>query len=238
MTCSMPENDSYDAHARTCDPSDLWGQVKRTINGKPLPDAQIELILASVTDALALSPRDVLLDLCCGNGALSTHWFAGCADGVGVDASPYLIEVARRHFAPDTPERFVLAEALDYLRSTVRRRDFTKAVCYGSLQYFSVQRAHDVLTALRTHCPALTRVVIGNVPDRDRAAAFFRAQMPESSELDSPLSPIGMWHTRQGFAAMARRSGWECETRIMPASFHAAHYRFDAILTPSNGGIR
>lgn len=238
MTRAAPENDSYDAHARACAPDDLWGQVKRTVGGKPLPEAQIALILENVAATLALSADDVLLDLCCGNGALSHHWFAACADGVGVDASPYLIDVARSRFAADAPERFVVAEALDYLQSTGRRTDFTKAVCYGSLQYFSAERAAAVLAALRAHCPALERVLIGNLPDRDRAAAFFGENTPAAAELDSPLSAIGVWHTRQGFTELARRSGWHCHTRLMPTGFHAAHYRFDAILTPLKGDAR
>lgn len=238
MTRAAPENDSYDAHARACDPDDLWGQVKRTVGGKPLPAAQIALILDNVAAALALSADDVLLDLCCGNGALSHQWFAACADGVGVDASPYLIEIARRRFAANAPARFVAAEALDYLQSAERCADFTKAVCYGSLQYFSPERAEAVLATLRSQCPALVRVMIGNIPDRDRAAAFFGERTPDAGELDSPLGAIGVWHTRKGFAELAQRSGWQCLTQLMPAGFHAAHYRFDAILTPLEGDAR
>lgn len=233
-----PENASYDAHARTCEPDDLWAQVKRTVNGKPLPEAQITLILENVTTALGLVSEDILLDLCCGNGALTHHWFAACADGVGVDASPYLIEVARRRFAADAPERFVLAEALDYLESSDQRADFTKAVCYGSLQYFSPERAEALLKALRARCPALARVLIGNIPDRNRAVAFYGERMPPPAELDSPLTAVGVWHTQQSFAELARRSGWQCRTRLMPAGFHASHYRFDAILTPLQGDTR
>ncbi|AMO35709.1 class I SAM-dependent methyltransferase [Thauera humireducens] len=232
MKPSTPENDSYDAHARTCDPNDLWGQVKRTVQGTPLPEEQIQLILSNTSAALALSESDVLLDLCCGNGALSTHWFAACADGVGVDASPYLIEVARSRFAPDRPERFLLSEVLDYLQSADLRSDFTKAVCYGSLQYLSPERAGAVLALLRTKCPRISRIVIGNIPDRDRATEFFGRDMPGTPELDTPRSAIGVWHTQQGFIALAQRSGWHCQTRLMPADFYAAHYRFDAILTP------
>lgn len=231
MTQFVPENDSYDAHARSCAPDDLWGQVKRTVHGKPLPAAQIDMILENVQAMLELNASDVLLDLCCGNGALTHHWFAACANGIGVDASPCLIDIARSRFGEGEPDRFVLAEAVSYLESPQCRSDFTKAVCYGSLQYFSAGRAAELLTALRRLCPTLRRVVIGNIPDRDRAAAFFGAKLPDTEELDSPLTPTGVWHSAQGFTELARRSGWRCRTQSMPADFHAAHYRFDAILT-------
>ncbi|WP_449192828.1 class I SAM-dependent methyltransferase [Thauera sp.] len=237
MKRSRPENDSYDAHARSCAPDDLWGQVKRTLGGAPLESDQIQLILDCTAAALELSEDDVLLDLCCGNGALSTHWFARCTDGVGVDASPYLIEIARSRFAADSQERFQLSEVLDYVLSSTLRSDFTKAVCYGSLQYLSPERAGAVLSALRSNCPRLSRVFIGNIPDRDRAAAFFGANMPSPDTLDTPRSAIGVWHTQRDFIALARNSGWDCRTRVMPPEFYAAHYRFDAILTPQAGDV-
>ena len=37
----------YKEHPKTCDPEDFWGQVKRTVNGKPIPQAQIDMIVES-----------------------------------------------------------------------------------------------------------------------------------------------------------------------------------------------
>lgn len=228
----MPENNSYDAHARTCDADDLWGQVKRTVNGRPLPDAQIAMIVDTVATLLDLQPCDRLLDLCCGNGALSHHWFGKCTAGLGVDASPHLIEIANARFATRETDRFVVSEALSHLQKNPRSSNFTKAVCYGSLQYFSPKRAAELLCALRTGCTDISRVVIGNIPDRDRAPLFFTAERMDEAVLDSPLEPVGVWYSTHEFAEMAKRCGWNCTISVMPEGFHAAHYRFDALLSP------
>lgn len=232
MNEPRPENGSYEAHALTCDADDLWGQVKRTVNGRPLPDAQIAMIVDTVSTLLDLQPCDRLLDLCCGNGALSHHWFGQCAAGLGIDASPRLIEIASARFATRESDRFVVAEALAYLRRDSRPSNFTKAVCYGSLQYFSRERAAELLCALRTGFADIGRVVIGNIPDRERAPLFFAADRVDEAVLDSPLEPIGVWYSMREFSTMARQCGWNCATSLMPEGFHAAHYRFDALLSP------
>lgn len=232
MNRARPENESYDAHARQCDRDDIWRQVKRTVNGRALPQEQISLIVETVTEMLALSPSDILLDICCGNGALTHHWFARCTGGVGIDASPYLIEVANERFASGKTYRYMATEALSYIRASTGRSDFTKAVCYGSLQYFSRERASDLLAAVRGRYPHLECMVVGNIPDRDRARHFFSEGIPDASALDSPHSQIGVWYSAAGFGSIAWNSGWNCRIHRMPAGFHAAHYRFDAILTP------
>lgn len=232
MNIPRPENESYDSHARRCDRNDIWTQVKRTVNGRPLPQEQISLIIETVAEMLELSPSDVLLDICCGNGALTHHWFARCAGGVGIDASPYLIEVANERFASGTTDRYIATEALSHIRASTGRSDFTKAVCYGSLQYFSRERAGELLAAINGRYPRLERLVVGNIPDLDRAAHFFSEGIPDASTLASPRSQIGVWYSEAEFGDLAWNAGWHCRVRRMPECFHAAHYRFDAILTP------
>ena len=71
-----PKSDYFHKeYPKTLDPDDLWGQVRRTVNGKPVSDAQIALIVAAIRDGLQFSKEDVVLDLACGNGALSSYFF-------------------------------------------------------------------------------------------------------------------------------------------------------------------
>ncbi len=64
-------------------------QVGRTIDGQPITEQQIELDVAAVRTALELNPRDCLLDLCCGNGAITHRLAASCGFTFGVDFSKY-----------------------------------------------------------------------------------------------------------------------------------------------------
>jgi cyclopropane fatty-acyl-phospholipid synthase-like methyltransferase len=90
---------NHDAHARSVATNAYWKQIRRTVNGEPVSEAQILLIVDAITHALSLKTEDLVLDLACGNGALASYLFDKCAGLVGVDNSPYLVEVAQRDFA-------------------------------------------------------------------------------------------------------------------------------------------
>src|ERR1700730_11993251 len=61
----------HDTHARSVAADAYWKQIRRTVNGEPVDEAQIGLIVNAITDALSLRRDDLVLDLACGNGALS-----------------------------------------------------------------------------------------------------------------------------------------------------------------------
>ncbi len=73
----------YDTHAGTRPRDDFWGQVRRTVHGRHATEAQVGMIVGAAADLLALEVGDRLLDLGCGNGALSRPLFDRCAGGVG-----------------------------------------------------------------------------------------------------------------------------------------------------------
>lgn len=234
MTEARKKHTYYFAdHAKDCDPKDYWGQVKRTINGKPIPKEQIILIVAAIIDGLKLEADDTFLDLCCGNGALTTYVFAKCNGGLGVDFSEYLIGIARDNFVKRPEEAFVNSDVVKFVRTCPYPERFTKALCYGSLQYLSQADASDLLSLLRQRFTRLQRVFIGNMPDKGRINMFFGDRQLPPGEEDSPSTAIGIWRTPEEFSTMAKQAGWQCTVSRMPENYYARHYRFDAILVPA-----
>jgi SAM-dependent methyltransferase len=226
----------YDAWARTVAGDDLWAQVRRTVRGKPVPERQIELIASTILARLDLRPSDTVLDLACGNGALSARLFASCGAYLGSDKSAYLIGIARSRFESPPRRRFAVLGAAEHVRSEPEPERFTKVLCYGSFAYFSQADAATVLRGLRHRFPAVRRVFIGNLPDRSRAAAFYADRTPSEQELADPNSQIGVWRSREDFAELARSCGWHPEITAMPPEFFAAEYRYDALLTRPGDG--
>lgn len=221
----------YDEHAKQFDETDFWRQVRRTEGGEPVGDDQIALIVDEMLDALTLQPHDQLLDICCGNGALSVEFFDRCAGGLGVDYSETMIGVARKHFARDTV-RYEQGEAVAFLETHPETAPFTKGLIYGSFNFFAPAQAEEMLAAIRSRFTGIERLVIGNIADRAHLDDFFGDRYMPGVE-DQPESPIGVWWARDDFAALGERTGWTIEFRRMPESFYASHYRFDAVLTPS-----
>lgn len=220
----------YDTHARTCAPDAFWAQVKRTVHGQPVSEAQIALIVAQIESQLALDSRDVLLDLACGNGALTHELADSCAALLGVDISPYLIDVARQHFGNPPRVDFAAEGVVQYLEREAQPQRFTKVLCYGSFMYFSDEDARATLKLVGARFTGVETFFVGNLPDRDRVEGFYSTREPAPGELDDPRALIGIWRTREAFAAMAADAGWDTTFVQMPEGFYSTHYRYDAVL--------
>lgn len=220
----------FKEYPNTLSPTDFWGQVKRTVNGKPVSEQQITMIVESIRQALQFHPQDCLLDLACGNGALSRFFFGQCDEVLGVDFSEALINVARANF--EQPKRnFVLSDVGKYVTQEPVAERFTKVLCYGSFPYFPEETARLVLQRLHTAFHSVERVFIGNLPDLDRHGAFFSDERDHTHELKDPESKIGIWRSEEDFRMLAADCGWVADFRHMPKAFYAAHYRYDVLLT-------
>jgi SAM-dependent methyltransferase len=221
----------YKEYPKTCNPKDFWGQVKRTINGVPVSKEQIDLIVCAVVKGLSLSRQDILLDLCCGNGALSALVFKHCGGGVGVDFSEFLISVARKHFMNEPHVTYVLRDVVEFCENPIKPNIFSKMLCYGSFSYLEYERAEKLLCLLRDNFHNLKKIYIGNCPDKDLLLNFTKNHSFEPDAENDPESPIGIWRTQEEFSSLASRCGWKISFYKMPHNFYASHYRYDVILT-------
>jgi SAM-dependent methyltransferase len=221
---------NYDAHARSVPADAYWAQVRRTINGEPIGEVQIMLIVDAIMTGLSLTEGDVVLDLACGNGALSSCLFEKCAGLVGIDISPYLIEVAQSVFARLPNYDFSVDDIASYVKEEGDTSRFTKALFYAGLQYFPREGAITILKSLNERFLKLERVFIGNVPNRREASRFFLDNLPAEEELDDPEARIGVWYFPEEVQALASACGWSASISYMPAEFYASQYRFDVTL--------
>jgi SAM-dependent methyltransferase len=220
----------YESHARSCDPNDFQGQVLRIPHGKSAGPDQVAMIVDAIGNGLDIGAQDVVLDLCCGNGAVTDPVFARCRGGLGVDFTPYLIEVAKTNFERSPDRLYLLSDVVDFVETTDDIQRFTKAFCYGAFQCLPELKAIGLLAALRRRFPNLQRMFIGNLPDLDRVGKFFEQDVPLPDELKRYDTPFGIWRSEQEVAQLAAACGWRAEFSRMPSAFYAAHYRFDATL--------
>lgn len=228
----------YKEYPKTLPRDDFWGQVRRTVHGKPITDEQIQLIVDAIKSGLSLKNDDCLLDIACGNGALSRLLFHDIAEFLGVDNSEYLISVALANFAKPPKFDFMLSGAAEYVRTEPTPDRFTKALCYGSFSFFTIADAHDVLLELSSRFTRIKTLYIGNLPDKDRAQAFYPSGNDYAEELTNHASQIGIWRNRKELEQLAAETGWRIRFLFMPNIFFAAHYRFDAILEPLHSRMK
>lgn len=228
----------YKEHPKTCAPDDFWGQVKRTVNGQPVPEDQIAMIVEAICQGLSLKSSDMLLDLCCGNGALTDRILDRCAGGLGVDFSEKLIETAHTFFQAAPERRYVLGDVVDYVRSETKPENFTKILCYGSFAYLEADRAEELLRNCFEIYSNASIMFIGNCPDKSQISAFFTEKTYTPGIEDEPDSAIGIWRTKDEFAELADRTGWKATFLKMPPSFYASRYRYDVVLRRSAESTR
>jgi SAM-dependent methyltransferase len=227
------EYTDYEEYPRTLPRDDFWGQVRRTIYGRRVTEEELTVIIEAIKDGLRLSKDDTLLDLACGNGAMTARLFGSCRSVLGVDLSSYLIEIAKEYFERPPQYGFAREEIVTYVRSEPEPDRFTKVMCYGSLPLLAVDAVQSMLTELRRRFPNLERILLGNLPDKERAHLFFGEDFEQlRPNLSDPTSQIGVWWSQNDLAELAAACGWKAGFSQLPTHIFNAHYRYDAVLQP------
>lgn len=217
----------YNERVKQFKRNDFWRQVRRTINGNPVDPQQIDLIITQISKYLRLSQKDVLVDLGCGNGALSNLLQSKCSKLYGIDRSQYLIDVANEYFACDSAS-FEIGDirALDVDLLISNR--VNKVLMYGVSSFMNDD---ELATCIRD----LSRLeefsmFIGNVRDIDCAHSFFKEEVDMRTLLDTSSS-MGMWRCRQWFFELSSQLGLSCSIHKMPYEFYAQEYYYDVLIS-------
>ena len=206
--------------------NDFWRQVRRTVNGQPVSDEQIQLIVEQIRQGLDLKVGDRLLDIGCGNGALTACLETSVEATLGVDYSAYLIDIAKQHF--ESPRLRFAELSIEQMITGRLQHAHDKALLYGVSSYVS----DDLLKALicwyfADHDGSL---FIGNVREERHAAAFYK-QAKSSQELGDHTTSIGKWRTQDWFVQLAQELGLRVAFMKMPSAFYLSTYYFDVVLT-------
>jgi 2-polyprenyl-3-methyl-5-hydroxy-6-metoxy-1,4-benzoquinol methylase len=210
---------------------DFRRQVGRTAKGGiPTPAPELETVVDEVASCLSLEPRDRLLDLCCGNGLLTTRFAERCREVVGVDFSEPMIRVARTyHTRPN----------VEYVEGSVLRLDqivdgvFDKVCMIESLAYFRSEELALILRGTATHSTPHARVLFSGVLDEEAKWSFFNTperraiyerQQTEGNEV------MGRWWTRAEIGRIAAEQSYETEFLPQNNALNTAHYRFNVVM--------
>lgn len=209
---------------------DFWSQIKRTVNGKPVTDEDIGLIVDQISNYLSLQKGSHLLDLGCGNAALASVFFNDIDSYTGVDFSSYLLEIANEYFRPSDKFNYVESDILDYVANSGCPDQIDNILCYGCASYLSSDDMEEVVNALYRRFSNANNIFIGNLPDKNKAKKFFEKRSITDYVLDDHKSPIGLWWNPDELEKMCRDAGFLSSIVYMPNQFYASEYRFDLVL--------
>jgi SAM-dependent methyltransferase len=204
-------------------------QVGKTTNGKPITEEQIDLFVAELVRKLRLEPSDILLDLCCGNGLLTSRLAAHCQRVVGIDFSTTLLNVARQS---------QIRENIDYHLGSVLEMDeiqlpsvtFTKVLMNEALQYFTPADLTRLLIRLKGMIATPRLILFANVLYQPRRGLFWAGQTPSQRREDQPCGRqdlLGHWWNEVDVLEACLAAGLECQVQHQRSDLYNAAFRVD-----------
>lgn len=216
---------------RVAQSQDLFWQVGKTINGKPVGTEQLNLIIDSIHSALDLNSQDIILDIGCGNGLVTRKLAEQVKNIIGIERNKALFAEALRHKS-GLNQHYVNSDVLSYKAENIVAN---KLYLYEVIQHISHQQIVSFLTHLSSVLvDAGQKIFIGGVPDEERKWSFYDS--PERREglfrslTDKGADPIGFWFHREEFYFLAKQLGMTAEIIEQPAALYTSHYRFNCLL--------
>lgn len=215
----------WDTQATSSDQAQQVGRISR--HGKSLPLTELANYIVQKID---LNPNDKLLDVCCGNGALSWLLAQNVGEFTGVDLSAKQIERARQMY-PEGNWQQLAAENLGALN-----KRYNKITLNFSFQYFTSNRqAMAVLRAMRLCASDDAQLLITDIPDVNFWHLYYPNTKSRLRWLFQKLTgkeSMGKFWQQQKLAELCQKAGFEAVFIQQPDHFPYAWYRFDCLLRP------
>lgn len=207
-------------------PNSPLKQVGKTVNGQDVGEEQISLLINSIISALHLREDDCVLDLCCGNGLITSKVAKYCMAIVGVDFTDKLIHYAQQHFVTNNTQYYVAdinSLQVEFFSG------ITKIYMYEAIQHFSLE---DFERLLDTICKSshVTTFFVGAVPDIDKFDQFYDTEEKRAFHHASEKSGhphIGKWWSQSELCDMVERNGLTATILPQRQDMYCSHFRFD-----------
>jgi SAM-dependent methyltransferase len=214
--------------------TDLYIQVGKTANKKPISMDLFQVIIKDVVENLNLKHDDVLLEMCCGNGLFTCELNKYVNHIYAFDFTEQLILTAKQ---------FKQKENITYLVGNAKE-DFTKLypvnnipnkfLMSDAMAYFNPEELEIILKRLLKITNTL-RFYITNVPDDALKWNFYNT--PERKEKyenhvskgDGFFDGIGRWWKMSEFKAVAEK--FDLNIKIVNLDNELLRYRSNILIT-------
>lgn len=196
-----------------------------------------EKIAADIISKVGFKNNDVVLDICCGNAAVTRFVAKICKEIHGVDFSYQLIDSAKRLKDKENLFNFHLhlSDALN-IDKLFRENTFDKSYCYFSFQYFSRKKRKLLLGKLSQVTKPGGIIFIGDVPDKTKRWNFYKTRVKFYREKISHLIRFKDGECDLGWWIEPKEITDWCNKRklgvkiIQQENLPHAYYRFDVLI--------
>lgn len=210
-----------------------FAQVAR-IGGTLHQDEEIiDEIVEHIVKVLELKSDDVLLDVCCGNGLLTSKLAKYCKKVVGIDISDVLINHAKNNF----PEiEFICADVLELNASTICKQhlSFDKINLYFSFQYFeSFDNGKKVIENLLPFVKKEGKIFLGDIPDSIKFFEYYNTPLRLIQLVKQTLqnkNNMGKFWSENELKLICEQLKINGKKLTQPEQLPYSHYRMDWLI--------
>ena len=222
--------DFYDARVSPSDARNFLKQVGHTEYGQPISAQQFDGMTGQLHDLLDLQPDDRLLDLACGNGVVTARLARDCAQAVGVDLSPRLIELASANHTSANTRYFTgdLRHLADI--PELRGMRFSKVLMSAALQHFSPPELEPLLRSILALCTPDPVIVFSFIPEDGKQRHLFntpRRRLTRAWLRLTGRDGFGHWWRKPVLTDTCAWLGLSCSFHAIDDRLMAASYRFN-----------
>ena len=217
---------------------DLYFQVGKTFNKKPISKEIFDRVTENIIDILALNSNDVLVELCCGNGLCTYEFRDKVKQIIAVDFAPHLIEAAKEFkSAPNIEYR--LGSVFDFLEEFTTNWTSipSKYLMNDSLAYFTPMDLENILTHIINISGNNFTFLIRGVPNDLLKWNFYctdewKARYLENVKKgDTTNDGLGRWWTPAEIEQSCTSLNLKCEIHDQPVEI--SNFRMDIIISGS-----
>lgn len=217
------------------DEKDLLFQVGKTVNKQTIDNAQFNIIIKSIESNLNLNENDYLLDICCGNGLVTSAIASKVQNAFGLDFSEPFIENAK-HFFSNDKMTFICEDALKF-DLICRKNDFipNKILIFDALTYFTYEEVNLLLKKINTTTNSNVNVLFASVLNFEKQSNFFDTPYRKfkrfvNTHILMKNYGIGKWWNKKEISILAKTNGFEVTFIDQDPRIYTSHYRFDCLL--------
>lgn len=221
----------YAQKVKTAATDDLLFQVGHTEGGRAISAAQFSAMVGDLRVLLELSPQDRLLDLCCGNGAVTSVLAPEVAATVGIDLVEDLVAVARRQESAGAHVRYLQCDLrrLSELPA-LEEEPFSRVLLHAGLQHFTPRDFKPLMREILRRSRPDVVIVFGFVPEAGKQRYFLntpRKRLYNWYLRARGRDVFGHWWSRAYLTQACAELGLTCSFHPVHDSLLASSHRFD-----------
>jgi methyltransferase family protein len=214
---------------------DLYLQVARTVNRKPIDKQAFNEIIELITNDLTLLQEDILVDFCCGNGLFTYELKGKVKEIIGVDFSQSIIDTANKYKSAHNIT-YCMGSTVEFLKDFNNKwpgLSPTKYLMNDALAYFTPVDLENMLSSIVMLSPEF-KFLIRGVPNDLLKWNYYNTDQRKQvyfdnlAKGDTTNDGLGSWWVPDDIAAICSNLKLSCfiQNQLLPIS----DYRMDILI--------